>query len=222
MRNRSRADDARPRRAQGLERHLSRRQGPDATLAAVDYLDMPVTAHVDDTFRAAQMMREAGVAASSCSAATARIARWCECGARCWSRGFPPAPATRSPRCAGQRPSRDSRPDVPPAIRTTDAIQRNKRLDIDIRDAHGNVRSDRIALVDAVIARALHRRAGIWKIDTLAAVYVSYTPIRRRSGSRPSRAFKTGRPSRTGRPRPSNSPRPARASSTCARRSRPA
>jgi NAD+ kinase len=59
-------------------------------------------------------------------------------------------------------------------IPSTDALVHNKRLDIDIRDAHGNVRSD-IALVDAVISHEhfIGARA-LWKIDTLAAVYVSY------------------------------------------------
>jgi NAD+ kinase len=59
-------------------------------------------------------------------------------------------------------------------IPSTDALVHNKRLDIEIRDPHGNVRSD-IALVDAVISHEhfIGARA-LWKIDTLAAVYVSY------------------------------------------------
>ena len=158
-----------------LERHLSRRQGPDATLAAVDYLDMPVTARVDDTFRAAQMMREAGVAAiivlggDGTHRAVVR-----ECGAvpvAGLSTGTNNAfPEMREPTIAGLAAGLYAAGRIPAA----DAIQRNKRLDIDIRDAHGTVRSD-IALVDAVISHEHYIGArALWKIDTLAAVYVSY------------------------------------------------
>ncbi|CDY77389.1 Acetoin catabolism protein X [Caballeronia glathei] len=158
-----------------LERHLSRRQGPDAALAAVDYLDMPVTARVDDSFRAAHMMREAGVAAiivlggDGTHRAVVR-----ECGAvpvAGLSTGTNNAfPEMREPTIAGLAAGLYAAGRIPAA----DALVRNKRLDIEIRDARGGVRSD-IALVDAVISHEhfIGARA-LWKTDTLAAVYVSY------------------------------------------------
>jgi NAD+ kinase len=158
-----------------LERHLARRQGPDAALAAVDFLDMPVTASVDDTFRAARMMRDAGAAAiivlggDGTHRAVVR-----ECG------GVPLAglstgtnnafPEMREPTIAGLAAGLYATGRIPP----NEALVMNKRLDIDIRSPQGEVRHD-IALVDAVISHEhfIGARA-LWKIDTLAAVYVSY------------------------------------------------
>ncbi len=60
---------------------------------------------------------------------------------------------------------------IPP----NEALASNKRLDVEIRDAKGNVRHD-IALVDAIISHEQFIGArALWKIDQLAAVYVSYT-----------------------------------------------
>ncbi|BBQ01436.1 hypothetical protein BSFA1_65640 (plasmid) [Burkholderia sp. SFA1] len=158
-----------------LQRHLARRQGPDAALAAVEFLDMPVTARVDDTFRAARMMREAGADAlivlggDGTHRAVVR-----ECGQvpiAGLSTGTNNAyPEMREPTIAGLAAGLYATGRVP----SRDALAFNKRLDIELRDAQGHVRSD-IALVDAVISREhfIGARA-LWKIDTLAAVYVSY------------------------------------------------
>ncbi|WP_244817805.1 ATP-NAD kinase family protein [Caballeronia sp. Lep1P3] len=158
-----------------LERHLARRQGPDAALATVDFLDMPVTARVDDTFRAARMMREAGVDAllvlggDGTHRAVVR-----ECGAvplAGLSTGTNNAfPDMREPTIAGLAAGLYATGRIP----ATNALVSNKRLDIEIRDAGANTRRD-IALVDAVISHEQFVGArALWKIDTLAAVYVSY------------------------------------------------
>ena len=158
-----------------LQRHLARRQGPDATLPAVDFLDMPVTARVDDTFRAARMMRDAGADAlivlggDGTHRAVVR-----ECGAvplAGLSTGTNNAfPEMREPTISGLAAGLYATGRIP----ASEALVANKRLDIDIRDQNGELRHD-IALVDAVISREhfIGARA-LWKIDTLAAVYVSY------------------------------------------------
>ncbi|QSN64127.1 ATP-NAD kinase family protein [Caballeronia sp. M1242] len=158
-----------------LERHLARKHGPDASLAQVDFLDMPVTARVDDTFRAARMMRDAGVDAlivlggDGTHRAVVR-----ECGQvpiAGLSTGTNNAyPEMREPTISGLATGLYASRRVPPA----EALAWNKRLDIEIRDANGNARRD-IALVDAVISHEQFIGArALWKIDTLAAVYVSF------------------------------------------------
>jgi predicted polyphosphate/ATP-dependent NAD kinase len=158
-----------------LERHLARKHGPDAALAKVDFLDMPVTARVDDTFRAARMMREAGADAlivlggDGTHRAVVR-----ECGdvpLAGLSTGTNNAyPEMREPTISGIATGLYASGRIPPQH----ALASNKRLDVEIRDQHGNVRHD-IALVDAVISHEHFVGArALWKIDTLAAVYVSY------------------------------------------------
>ncbi|WP_321797186.1 ATP-NAD kinase family protein [Caballeronia sp. J97] len=158
-----------------LQRHLSRKQGPDAALAQVEFLDMPVTARVDDTFRAARMMLDAGVDAlivlggDGTHRAVVR-----ECGQvpiAGLSTGTNNAyPEMREPTISGLATGLYATGRVP----SNEALASNKRLDIEIRDAKDNVRRD-IALVDAVISHEhfIGARA-LWKIDTLAAVYVAY------------------------------------------------
>jgi predicted polyphosphate/ATP-dependent NAD kinase len=158
-----------------LQRHLARKQGPDALLAAVEFLDMPVTARVDDTFRAASMMREAGVDAlivlggDGTHRAVVR-----ECGdvpLAGLSTGTNNAyPEMREPTISGLAAGLYAAGRIP----ARHALASNKRLDVEIRDAEGRVRRD-IALVDAVISHEhfIGARA-LWKIDQLAAVYVSY------------------------------------------------
>ncbi|MDR5837658.1 NAD(+)/NADH kinase [Caballeronia sp. LZ034LL] len=158
-----------------LQRHLARKQGPDAELAAVEFLDMPVTARVDDTFRAARMMREAGVDAllvlggDGTHRAVVR-----ECGQvplAGLSTGTNNAyPEMREPTISGLATGLYATARVP----ANEALASNKRLDIEIRARDGSVRHD-IALVDAVISHEhfIGARA-LWKIETLAAVYVSY------------------------------------------------
>ena len=135
-----------------LARHLSRRHGPDAALPAVDYLDMPVTASVDDTLLAARRMAEAGVAAiivlggDGTHRAVVR-----ECGAvpiAGLSTGTNNAfPEMREPTVTGLAAGLFASGRVPAAR----ALLWNKRLDIAIRDGDGGLRRD-IALVDAVIS----------------------------------------------------------------------
>lgn len=158
-----------------LERHLSRKHGPDAGLAVVEFLDMPVTARVDDTFRAARMMREAGVDALIVLGGDGThraVVRECgEVPLAGISTGTNNAyPEMREPTIAGLATGLYATGRVP----AREALASNKRLDIEIRDRNGNVRRD-IALVDAVISHEhfIGARA-LWKIDTLAAVYVSY------------------------------------------------
>jgi predicted polyphosphate/ATP-dependent NAD kinase len=158
-----------------LTRHLSRKQGPDAALASVEFLDMPVTARVDDTFRAARLMRDAGVDAlivlggDGTHRAVVR-----ECGdvpIAGLSTGTNNAyPEMREPTISGLATGLYATGRIP----AQQALASNKRLDIEIRDAKGDVRHD-IALVDAVISNEHFVGArALWKIDTLAAVYVSY------------------------------------------------
>ncbi|KND59475.1 Acetoin catabolism protein X [Candidatus Burkholderia verschuerenii] len=158
-----------------LQRHLARKQGPDATLAAVEFLDMPVTARVDDTFRAARMMREAGVDAlivlggDGTHRAVVR-----ECGdvpLTGLSTGTNNAfPEMREPTISGLATGLYATG----RISAQDALASNKRLDVEIRDGKGQVRHD-IALIDAIISHEQFIGArALWRIDQLAAVYVSY------------------------------------------------
>lgn len=158
-----------------LGRHLSRHQGPDSGLPAVDYIDMPVTARVDDTLNAARHMADAGVeviivlGGDGTHRAVVR-----ECG------GVPIAglstgtnnafPEMREATITGLATGLYATGKVP----ASQALASNKRLDIVIRDADGGFRRD-IALVDAVIAHEhfIGARA-LWKSDTLAAVYVAF------------------------------------------------
>ncbi len=158
-----------------LMRHLARKQSPNAQLATVEFLDMPVTARVDDTFRAARMMREAGATAlivlggDGTHRAVVR-----ECGdvplaglSTGTNNAYPEMrEATISGLATGLYASG--------RVDARHALASNKRLDIEIRGRHGEVRRD-IALVDAVISHEHFIGAhALWKIDTLAAVYVSY------------------------------------------------
>ncbi|WP_296650788.1 NAD(+)/NADH kinase [Paraburkholderia sp.] len=158
-----------------LQRHLMRAQGPDATLAAVEYLDMPVTGSVDDTLRAAQMMREAGVAAivvlggDGTHRAVVR-----ECGdvpivglSTGTNNAFP---EMREPTITGLATGLFASGRIPASC----ALASNKRLEVTIREPNGAVRRD-IALVDAVISREQYIGArAVWKTETLTAVYVSF------------------------------------------------
>ncbi|MEX3960404.1 ATP-NAD kinase family protein [Trinickia sp. EG282A] len=157
------------------QRHLARSQGPDAALTAVDYLDMPVTGSVDDTLRAARMMREARVAAivvlggDGTHRAVVR-----ECGkvpivgiSTGTNNAFP---EMREPTITGLATGLFATGRIPAWC----ALANNKRLEVTIREPNGAVRRD-IALVDAVISREQYIGArAVWKTDTLAAVYVSY------------------------------------------------
>lgn len=158
-----------------LARHLSRRQGPDAALPAVEFLDMPVTARVDDTFLAARRMADAGVAAiivlGGDGTHRAVVRECADVPVAGLSTGTNNAfPDMREPTITGLATGLFATGRVPPEA----ALAWNKRLDIAIRGPLGGIRRD-IALVDAVIAREhfIGARA-LWKTDTLAAVYVTF------------------------------------------------
>ncbi|WP_454724491.1 MULTISPECIES: ATP-NAD kinase family protein [Cupriavidus] len=157
-----------------LARHLTRRQGPDAALPEVEYLDMPVTARVDDSFLAARLLREAGVAAiivlggDGTHRAVVR-----ECG-RVPIAGISTGtnnayPEMREPTITGLAAGLFASGRIPAA----QALASNKRLDIRIAGEH-EVRQD-IALVDAVISHEhfIGARA-LWKTETLGAVYLAF------------------------------------------------
>lgn len=158
-----------------LQRHLSRAQGPDAALADIDYLDMPVTGSVDDTLLAARRMREAGVAAivvlggDGTHRAVVR-----ECGevpivgiSTGTNNAFP---EMRESTITGLAVGLFASGRVPAAC----ALASNKCLDVTIREPGGALRRD-LALVDVVISRERYIGArAVWKADTLSAVYVSY------------------------------------------------
>ena len=158
-----------------LQRHLARSFGPDATLAAVDYLNMAVTGSVDDTLCAARMMREAGVAAivvlggDGTHRAVVR-----ECGdvpivglSTGTNNAFP---EMREPTITGLATALFASGRIPARC----ALASNKRLEVTIREPNGAVHTD-IALVDAVISREHYIGArAVWKTDMLTAVYVSY------------------------------------------------
>ena len=190
-------------------------------LAAVDWLDMPVTARVDDTFRAAQLMREAGVAAiivlggDGTHRAVVR-----ECGAvpiAGLSTGTNNAfPEMREPTIAGLAAGLYAAGRIP----ADDALQRNKRLDIDdprrakatcAATSRSSMPSSRTSTTSA------RGRSGR---STRSPPSTCPTPIRRRSGCRRSRACWNRSAAMNRAASPSSSPRPARANSTCARRSR--
>lgn len=158
-----------------LQRHLARSRDSRASMAAVEYLDMPVAGSVDDTLRAARMMREAGVAAivvlggDGTHRAVIR-----ECGdipivglSTGTNNAFP---EMREPTITGLATGLFASGRIPPWC----ALTSNKRLDVTIREPNGVVHRD-IALVDAVISRERYIGArAVWTIDTLSAVYVSY------------------------------------------------
>ncbi|MGO4332455.1 ATP-NAD kinase family protein [Cupriavidus sp. 2TAF22] len=157
-----------------LARHLARRQGPDAALPGVEYLDMPVTARVDDTFLAARMLREAGVSAiivlggDGTHRAVVR-----ECGdvpIAGISTGTNNAyPEMREATITGLATGLFASGRIPAAH----SLAGNKRLDICIAGTN-EVRRD-IALVDAVISHEhfIGARA-LWKTETLGAVYLAF------------------------------------------------
>ncbi len=133
-----------------------------------------MTARVDDTFRAACMMRETGVGAlivlggDGTHRAVVR-----ECGdvpLAGLSTGTNNAyPEMREPTISGLAAGLYATGRIPPE----EALASNKWLEVEIRDRDGNVGHD-IALVDAVISHEHIGARALWKIDQLAVVYVSY------------------------------------------------
>ncbi|PAK10867.1 acetoin catabolism protein X [Burkholderia ubonensis] len=161
-----------------LERHLARVRAAATGSHAwpqLEWLAMPTTARVDDTFRAARLMREAGVAAivvlggDGTHRAVVR-----ECGQvpiAGLSTGTNNAyPELREATLVGLAVGLYTVGRIP----SDAALVFNKRLDVTLNAASGAVRHD-IALVDAAIAHEHYIGAkALWRTDSLAAVYLAF------------------------------------------------
>lgn len=161
-----------------LERHLARERaasGNSHRWPHLQWLPMPVTARVDDTLRAARLLREAGVAAiivlggDGTHRAVVR-----ECGQvpiAGLSTGTNNAyPEMRESTLAGLAVGLYAQGRIPP----TQALAWNKRLDVALNDGRDDARHD-IALVDLAIAREQYIGAkALWKTDSLAALYLAF------------------------------------------------
>ncbi|MCC8392418.1 NAD(+)/NADH kinase [Paraburkholderia sp. MMS20-SJTR3] len=161
-----------------LERHLARERAAASashTWPQLEWLAMPTTASVDDTFQAARLMREAQVAAivvlggDGTHRAVVR-----ECGQvpiAGLSTGTNNAyPELREATLAGLAVGLYATGRIAPDA----ALTFNKRLDVTLKAASGAVRDD-IALVDVAIAREHYIGAkALWRTDSLAAVYLAF------------------------------------------------
>ncbi len=161
-----------------LLRHLARERASAERVAdwpELDWLDMPVTARVHDTFRAAHLLREAGVAAivvlggDGTHRAVVR-----ECGQvpiAGLSTGTNNAyPEMREATMAGLAVGLYATGRLPAA----QALAFNKRLDVTLNPDADAARHD-IALVDVAIAREHYIGAkALWKADSLAALYLAF------------------------------------------------
>lgn len=155
-----------------LERSLIRERNLNRDFPALEFLEMDVTSSVEDTFRAARMMRERGVKAiivlggDGTHRAVVR-----ECGSvpiAGLSTGTNNAfPEMREPTITGLAVGLYATGRLPAAT----ALQQNKVLQIDVNDGE---RTD-IALVDAVVCaeRYVGARA-LWKTESLHALYVTF------------------------------------------------
>ena len=161
-----------------LTRHLARARaadGSDRRWPCLGWLEMPVTGRVDDSFRAARLLREAGAAAiivlggDGTHRAVVR-----ECG-RVPIAGISTGtnnayPEMREATTAGLAVGLYATGRIPAAR----ALAWNKRLDVALNAGRADARSD-IALVDVAIARERYIGAkALWKTDSLAAVYLSF------------------------------------------------
>lgn len=161
-----------------LERHLARERAAAASTHAwpqLEWLAMPTTARVDDTFLAARLLREAQVAAivvlggDGTHRAVVR-----ECGQvpiAGLSTGTNNAyPELREATLAGLAVGLHATG----RIGADTALVYNKRLDVTLNAANGAVRHD-IALVDVAIAHEHYIGAkALWRTDSLAAVYLAF------------------------------------------------
>ncbi|WP_114814427.1 ATP-NAD kinase family protein [Paraburkholderia kururiensis] len=161
-----------------LERHLARERAASGSTHAwpqLEWLAMPTTARVDDTFLAARLLREAQVAAivvlggDGTHRAVVR-----ECGQvpiAGLSTGTNNAyPELREATLAGLAVGLYATGRIAPDI----ALVYNKRLDVTLHAARGAVRHD-IALVDVAIAHEHYIGAkALWRTDSLAAVYMAF------------------------------------------------
>ncbi len=153
-----------------LQRHLSR--GFGQPLPQVEYLDMEPTSTVDDTFRAARLLRQAGVAAIVVLGGDGThraVVREC--------RDIPIAGLSTGTNNAFPEMRESTITGMAVALYATgrlsaaQALAPNKLLEVDIND--GAQRD--IALVDAVIStdRFIGARA-LWKPEALSAAYLTF------------------------------------------------
>lgn len=161
-----------------LERHLARERAAnraDHCWPQLQWLDMPVTARVDDTMCAARLLREAGVAAiivlggDGTHRAVVR-----ECGQvpiAGLSTGTNNAyPEMREATLAGLAVGLYASGRIAPEH----ALAHNKRLDVTLNEGRTDARHD-IALVDVAIAREQYIGAkALWKTESLAALYLTF------------------------------------------------
>jgi NAD+ kinase len=161
-----------------LMRHLARARASGSEARrwpGLSWLDMPVTGRVDDSFRAARLLREAGAAAiivlggDGTHRAVVR-----ECGRipiAGLSTGTNNAyPEMREATTAGLAVGLYATGRIPAGR----ALAWNKRLDVALNAGRADARTD-IALVDVAIARERYIVAkALWKTDSLAAVYLSF------------------------------------------------
>jgi predicted polyphosphate/ATP-dependent NAD kinase len=161
-----------------LERHLKRERAASSgnqIWPRLEWLAMPATGRVDDTFLAARLMREAAVSAivvlggDGTHRAVVR-----ECG--------------RVPIAGLSTGTNNAYPELREAtlaglavglyaigrIDSDTALVHNKRLDVTLVAGGGTVRRD-IALVDVAIAHEHYIGAkALWRTDSLAAVYLAF------------------------------------------------
>ncbi|MBS0317364.1 MAG: NAD(+)/NADH kinase [Proteobacteria bacterium] len=162
-----------------LLRHLARERAAAGDgrhhWPQLDWLAMPVTARVDDSFRAARLLREAGAAAivvlggDGTHRAVVR-----ECGPvpiAGLSTGTNNAyPEMREATLAGLAVGLYATGRIP----ADRALAFNKRLDVALNAGRADARHD-IALVDVAIAREHYIGAkALWKTDSLAALYLAF------------------------------------------------
>lgn len=153
-----------------LQRHLQRAQGP--ALPEIRYLEMDPTSTVEDTFLAARLLREAGVAAIAVLGGDGThraVVRECrDVPIAGLSTGTNNAfPDLREPTLTGMALGLYASGALTPA----QALRSNKLLEVDV--GHGRLRD--IALVDAVVSsqRCTGARA-LWHADTLRAAYLAF------------------------------------------------
>ncbi|MGN6666481.1 MAG: ATP-NAD kinase family protein [Trinickia sp.] len=161
-----------------LERHLSRERAAASGNHAwpqLEWLAMPATGRVDDTFRAARMMREAQVAAIVVLGGDGtHRAVVSECGhvpIAGLSTGTNNAyPELREATLTGLAVGLYAMGRIPRDA----ALAENKRLDVTMHAGNGEIQRD-IALVDVAIAKERYIGAkALWRTDSLAAVYMAF------------------------------------------------
>jgi predicted polyphosphate/ATP-dependent NAD kinase len=159
-----------------LQRHL-RRERPDAdAFPAVEFLDMEVSSTVEDTFRAARLMRAAGVRAlvvlGGDGTHRAVVRECADIPIAGLSTGTNNAfPELREPTLVGMAVALYATGRIP----AEQALAWNKVLEVDIAGGAGGAHRRDLALVDAVISteRCIGARA-VWKTEQLTAAYLTF------------------------------------------------